>query len=184
MIKATVGEYNQSEQEWPVDAVDVGIESIIFHQDFKLRDYVNDIALLRLERDLEWGPSVWPACLSDSNEIVVDDDEKETERMKATVYGWGQAHDFHDDKSICFITTQFPPKYFSSANRLSSKNNRIDILSPLGDSGSALVSGMGTRLPTVIGIVVAGSGCGKPGFPGIYTNVPVYVDWIKSKISD
>ncbi|CAL8111236.1 unnamed protein product [Orchesella dallaii] len=204
MIKATVGEYNESAEEWPVEAVDVGIESIIFHHDFKLRDYVNDIALLRLERDLEWGLLVFgqPICLSDSNEIV-DDDEKETERMKATVYGWGQAVDFHDGinyypevlqkVSVPILSNTECAKWFRRQNskwspgdgHLCAGYKRGMKDSCQGDSGSPLVLyRIGRRQPAVVGIVIAGSGCGKPGYPGIYTNVPAYIDWIKSKISD
>lgn len=48
-----------------------------------------------------------------------------------------------------------------------------------GDSGGPLVTFVkGT--PLLIGIVSSGEGCAKPGYPGIYTNVTYFRNWIKS----
>lgn len=44
-----------------------------------------------------------------------------------------------------------------------------------GDSGGPL-----TVDGHVIGIVSFGKGCGEPKFPGIYTNVAVFRDWINN----
>lgn len=54
-----------------------------------------------------------------------------------------------------------------------------------GDSGGAL---MGEQLGTsnnwfAVGVVSYGpSPCGTPGWPGVYTRVGAYVDWILSKV--
>lgn len=46
-----------------------------------------------------------------------------------------------------------------------------------GDSGGPLVANH-----TLYGIVSFGEGCGLPDFPGVYTNVAYYRDWIDSEI--
>uniref|UniRef100_A0A8C9LE84 Peptidase S1 domain-containing protein n=1 Tax=Pavo cristatus TaxID=9049 RepID=A0A8C9LE84_PAVCR len=51
-----------------------------------------------------------------------------------------------------------------------------------GDSGGPLVcpSEDGSAFYTLHGITSWGLGCGRKSYPGIYTNVGVFVDWIKS----
>ena len=46
----------------------------------------------------------------------------------------------------------------------------------IGDSGGALVAER--RTPIVAGIVSFGEGCALPGYPGIYTRVSAYAEWI------
>jgi secreted trypsin-like serine protease len=45
------------------------------------------------------------------------------------------------------------------------------------DSGGPLVALQSP--PRLIGIVIAGYKCGEAGFPGIYTRVTKYLDWIE-----
>ena len=52
-------------------------------------------------------------------------------------------------------------------------------LCPQGDSGGPMT----LRDPSsgrvqLVGIVSSGVGCGHPKFPGVYTRVSMYVDWI------
>lgn len=47
-----------------------------------------------------------------------------------------------------------------------------------GDSGGPLTAWAGKE--TLVGIVSWGSGCGKAGYPGIYTRVSTYASWIQS----
>ncbi|XP_055914477.1 trypsin-1-like [Eupeodes corollae] len=48
-----------------------------------------------------------------------------------------------------------------------------------GDSGGPMVYN-----GKLAGIVSFGDGCGSPGFPGVYTSVSHYVDWIEEKLAN
>lgn len=50
-----------------------------------------------------------------------------------------------------------------------------------GDSGGPLVAKVCGDRWAVVGIVSYGVGCAFPGFPGVYTRVPVYAEWITEK---
>lgn len=50
-----------------------------------------------------------------------------------------------------------------------------------GDSGGPLMQLIGTSW-TSIGVVSFGRGCGVEGWPGVYTRVAEYVDWIEDSL--
>lgn len=50
-----------------------------------------------------------------------------------------------------------------------------------GDSGGPIVRvGTNTSSATLVGVVSWGIGCGRAGYPGVYTNVSHYMEWICS----
>lgn len=51
-----------------------------------------------------------------------------------------------------------------------------------GDGGGPLVCKAPTGEFYLAGIVSWGLGCGESGVPGMYVDVPKYVDWIQSII--
>ena len=54
-----------------------------------------------------------------------------------------------------------------------------------GDSGGALACDAGGFVGHVLtGVVSFGYKCGEPNFPGIYSKVTHYIDWIISKMGD
>ena len=56
---------------------------------------------------------------------------------------------------------------------IKSENFQGGIDSCQGDSGGPLVCD-----GKLVGIVSFGNGCAKPGFPGVYTKVESYLEWI------
>ena len=52
-----------------------------------------------------------------------------------------------------------------------------------GDSGGPLVTRLPDKTYQLVGVLSAGFGCGDPEFPGLYTKVSAYVDWITSQLN-
>lgn len=84
-LRVTIGEYDLAKAELPLDSIDVRIEKLTIHPRFNIYGYINDIALIKVERPMEWTPYVWPACLSSKN--------FEPEGRNGTVAGWGSMTD-------------------------------------------------------------------------------------------
>lgn len=47
---------------------DIKVQEIILHGNYSARSKLNDIALLKLEKDVVLAHNVWPACLSGKHE--------------------------------------------------------------------------------------------------------------------
>lgn len=52
-----------------------------------------------------------------------------------------------------------------------------------GDSGGPLMMRVDTRW-VQLGIVSFGNKCGEPGYPGVYTRLSEYVDWVNENTRD
>lgn len=51
-----------------------------------------------------------------------------------------------------------------------------------GDSGGPLMKRRPDGVWEAVGVVSFGNGCGNDGWPGVYTNVASYKDWIQSML--
>ncbi len=51
-----------------------------------------------------------------------------------------------------------------------------------GDSGGPLACPHSDGDPKLAGVTSFGQGCGEPGFPGVYTDVAYYLDWIQQTV--
>ncbi|KAF0302075.1 Proclotting enzyme [Amphibalanus amphitrite] len=52
-----------------------------------------------------------------------------------------------------------------------------------GDSGGPLMVRLENDTYQLVGVVSTGVGCGNPEFPGLYTKVSAYIDWIFSQLT-
>lgn len=68
-----------------------GIEKVIFHPNFNNPTYSNDIALLRLTRNVVFQPHIQPVCLPVTKAL------QETDFRRVVVTGWGLSE--HQTKS-------------------------------------------------------------------------------------
>jgi len=191
-----IGDYDlQTDSEVAHQQLDVA--RIVRHPEYKKSQ--NDIALLELRGEVEFTDVVKPVCLpppSADHTGVVD----------ADLAGWGMTQFAGntsnilqtvrlqvDNETTCEQQLRKKVASFESKFPGGLQGTKICAVDPTGgsrdacqgDSGGPLVWGDGLfetqGRSQVIGIVSTGLGCGNPEFPGIYTKVSSYIEWIVSE---
>ncbi|XP_026805755.1 uncharacterized protein LOC113548864 [Rhopalosiphum maidis] len=175
--------------------LDVPVESIIIHEDYNENVLANDIALLKLKYSVTFDDLIQPICMPMTSKIKNVD----MSRSLPFVAGWGTTRPT-DTYSAPPVTTlmevQVPiTKSDECAKAYSDEpsaiiDNRVLCAgfpeggkdSCRGDSGGPLMYPKGKQY-YIMGIVSYGyRKCGEPGYPGVYTKVPSFMDWVIDKI--
>jgi len=148
----------------------------------------NDIAIIKLDKPINFTSTIQPACLPKADETVADNGE-------AVVAGWGLTREGGADTSNILMQVGVP--IISSKECAAMyKPSRITIESSAmicagykqggkdacqGDSGGPFVVKKDNAY-TLQGVVSFGIGCARPGMPGVYTRVSTYASWINTYI--
>lgn len=196
VIGVRLGEYDLSSQADCADGictdspVDVDIDKIIVHEDYnpQAKSQWNDIALIRFVRDVSFSAYIKPICLP------VDQAERTRNNVgtKAVAAGWGRTEtasastiklkvelDITDTNRCAAVYKQAGVTLRDTqicAGGLRGKDTCS------GDSGGPLMKRLKSNY-FLYGIVSFGPNkCGTKDVPGVYTNVPKYIDWIESKM--
>lgn len=173
-----LGEYNFAEFN-ETRARDFRIADIRQHLDFDDNTYEHDIALLKLERAAMFTSYIWPVCMPPVGETFAG--------YRAVVTGWGTQFfggppsDVLMEVSLPIWTRQRCQEAY--AQRISERVICAGAAeggrdSCQGDSGGPLLVQLPNRRWSVVGIVSWGVRCGEPNYPGIYTRVDAYAQWI------
>ncbi|XP_069315132.1 complement factor I isoform X3 [Eulemur rufifrons] len=162
------------------------VNRIIIHEKYNASTYQNDIALIELKgypnpKICELPQSV-PACVPWSPYLFQPND-------RCIISGWGRGKDKQRVFSLkwgavnlignCskFYPNRFYEKEMECAGTV---DGSIDACK--GDSGGPLVCMDANNVTYVWGVVSWGESCGKPEFPGVYTKVANYYDWISYQV--
>ncbi|RUS72765.1 hypothetical protein EGW08_019483 [Elysia chlorotica] len=190
--KVVLGEYNRRITESTEQVITV--ESIHVHPGYTLTPALtHDIALLRLET---------PATLTS----VVQTLDMDTVRYiapgtKCEAAGWGQHTSYQDDKDEYGNGTYVP--HVVAMNAVSEEtcisayndlpividdnviclNSREHKDTCQGDSGGPLVCRDAQNNLVLTGVVSVGLGCALEEYPGVYTRVANFQQWILDKIN-
>ncbi|EOB01926.1 Ovochymase-2, partial [Anas platyrhynchos] len=167
------------------------VKQYIIHPSFNKTTMDSDIALLQLAKPLEFNHYVRPVCLPAKDEVIQPS-------TVCIVTGWG-THEEDREKSKKLRQLEVPILVLDRCQtyyiNLPSKVTQRMICAgfPLeegkdsctGDSGGPLVcpSEDDSRFYTLHGITSWGSGCGRKSYPGVYTNIAFFVDWIKQSVN-
>ncbi|BES96002.1 serine protease [Nesidiocoris tenuis] len=190
-VQVTLGDYVINSAVEPLPAYTYGVRQISVHPYFKFTPQADrfDVAVLRLDRPVQYMPHIAPICLPNKNEDFLGQ------------YGWAAGWGALQPGS------RLRPKTLQAVdvpvidNRLCERwhrSNGINVViydemlcagyrggrkdSCQGDSGGPLMLERNSRW-FLIGIVSAGYSCAQKGQPGIYHRVAHTVDWISHIIN-
>ncbi|XP_055972837.1 complement factor I [Sorex fumeus] len=157
------------------------VNKVIIHENYNGSTYQNDIALLQLKmpslKECEMPGSV-PACLpwspylfQPNHKCIVSGWGREKGNLRVFSLKWGEVHLINN-------CSQFYPGRYFEKEMLCAGTDDGSIDACKGDSGGPLVCQDVNNVTYLWGIVSWGENCGKPEFPGVYTKVSNYFDWI------
>uniref|UniRef100_A0A672KSF8 Zgc:123295 n=1 Tax=Sinocyclocheilus grahami TaxID=75366 RepID=A0A672KSF8_SINGR len=155
---------------------------IINHPGYVGAPYDNDIALVQLSSSVNFTDYIRPVCLAAAGSVFGGGTE-------SWVTGWGrlqpggQVPDILQEVMIPIVNNSACANAYGG--RITSNMICAGLLnqggkdSCQGDGGGPMVSKSGS-LWIQSGIVSFGKGCAEPKYPGVYSRVSQYQDWIKS----
>ncbi|XP_071542408.1 trypsin-like [Panulirus ornatus] len=159
----------------------------IYHQEFNRSTYNNDIALIKLGQKVEYKWYSRPACLPMPDSDYVGE--------LAVVTGWGRVSEKGDptdtlteallpvfSNAVCRTLRYLPHEITENMLCAGYVNGGTD--SCHGDSGGGLLMQGSDGKMDIIGVVSWGQGCGRRGYPGVYTRVTRYLSWIEKHTKD
>lgn len=184
-IRVILGDHDQTVIN-DSESVMRAVSSIVRHRHFDVNSYNHDIALLKLRKPVVFSKTVRPVCLPP--------EDLDPAGMTGIVVGWGRTSEGGTLASV-IQEVQVPILTLSQCRNSKYKPSRItaNMLcagkgvqdSCQGDSGGPLlVNSGGDDKYELVGIVSWGVGCGRPGYPGVYTRVNRYTDWVKRNMRD
>lgn len=193
-LTVRLGEHKLNDDNDGARPVDYLVREIRSHPGFVSRTYKNDIAILVLDRTVSFNDFIRPICLPYgelSNQNLVD--------RSAFVAGWGTTA-FNGNFNPELTEIQIPIWTNENCRRVFQREvpiTREYICAGVsdgtkdscqGDSGGPLM--LPSEEPNsdisryyAVGIVSFGKRCATPGYPGVYTRITVYLDWIAANLS-
>ncbi|CAH0384422.1 unnamed protein product [Bemisia tabaci] len=167
--------------------VDYMIEESIVHPE-------NDIAILRLQKDVTFTNLIQPICLPSAHEMK----DNTWVGYEPVVAGWGvtdrsRSSDFGRDQMLRHVKVPvwdnekckavysgISSKFLINETVLCAGYEKGGKDSCQGDSGGPLMIPYGKNSSYyLIGVVSFGRGCARPNVPGAYMRVSKFLDWIE-----
>ncbi|PRD34304.1 UNVERIFIED_CONTAM: Proclotting enzyme [Trichonephila clavipes] len=171
-------------------AMDIGVDAVRRHEQFDPRTYKNDIAVLRLSRSVPFHDDVSPVCLPFDSLYNYNLTGKTSyvTGFGTTAFN-GPSSDVLMEVSFDIQSQELCRKAYERELNITQEYLCAGMMdgskdSCQGDSGGPLVAvGKGNKY-YLVGVVSFGKLCAQPGYPGVYTRVTKYLDWLRTNLAD
>ncbi|XP_055381908.1 trypsin beta-like [Condylostylus longicornis] len=151
-----------------------GVSRVFRHQDYDPNTYINDVALLLLVNSIQYDSNTFPrqpialaeTLPADGTQVLVSGygDTSENGNLATTLMSVYVNMVNVDSCNTSYAGEVLDGMFCAAAPKKDSCQ---------GDSGGPIVYNN-----TLIGVVSWGYGCANPQYPGVYTSVPYFYDWI------
>lgn len=190
LYSVRLGEHDIRSENDGARHLDVLIASKTAHEGFNSVSFQNDIAILKLEKRVEFNSEIQPICLPMEPALR----NKDYTKTQPFVAGWG-ATSFNGPSSGTLREVQIPVVSQASCKEAYKGFRTVNVDDSVlcaglarggkdacqGDSGGPLMIPDGERF-YLLGVVSFGYKCAEPGYPGVYTRTSHYLDWLLSKM--
>ncbi|CAF0829866.1 unnamed protein product [Brachionus calyciflorus] len=168
----------------PSTGIKIGVNSFTIHPEYNASSNLNDIGIIKLEKEVDLTNSIQISCLPMSEKYPTRVD------IDAWIAGWGVTSYLSSTLPVKLREANIKIHESSMCNTASSRNWDSQICAGKydgsvdtcqGDSGGPLVIKdfvNGKEKFILIGLASNGDGCGRTGKPGVYTRVGYFLNWI------
>uniref|UniRef100_A0AAG5CTH0 CLIP domain-containing serine protease n=1 Tax=Anopheles atroparvus TaxID=41427 RepID=A0AAG5CTH0_ANOAO len=173
-----------------VAPIDMDIEKIVVHSGYDTQDknHLNDIALIRMARNVDYSESVRAICLPLSN-TAIKTNHVGTSSLAA---GWGKTESASASQKK--LKVELTVKSLQECSPVYQRNGIF--LKPTqlcagglkgkdtcsGDSGGPLMRQFAGAWYLIAVVSFGPSKCGTADVPGVYTDVAKFADWIRENV--
>ncbi|XP_077494510.1 ovochymase-2-like [Amblyomma americanum] len=161
-------------------------QQVVVHPDYNDQIYANDIALIKVNKKIEFQEWIMPACLPDSKDMSVT--------VEYITAGWGLTSEHAKlPKALRAVRLTRMPDGECEKILKQSAQQAIDSATFLctyhadrgfcaGDSGGPLVGFRSDLRWELVGIVSFNFGCEHAWGPSVFTRVSYFMPWIKRQL--
>jgi secreted trypsin-like serine protease len=193
-----LGDQNLKSDDDGAEPQEFRVKRVIVHEGFTAKASYDDIGLIEMDREVKFTKFVRPACLWQDTNIPSE---------SAIATGWGllktsgSRSEELQKVALTLMQNRDCQPYFAQFVKSNILNRGIvdGQLCAAAFEGGRLVRGKDTcqgdsggplqitleNNPCIhyaVGLTSFGIGCGSGNFPGIYTRVSEYIDWIEAKV--
>ncbi|CAD7093306.1 unnamed protein product [Hermetia illucens] len=188
-IRIRVGEYDFSHVQEQLPYIERAVAAKVVHPQYNYNSYEYDLAVVKLEKPLEFADHVSPICLPATDDLLIG--------QNATVTGWGRLSEggtlpsVLQEVSVPIVSNDVCKMMFKRAGRhefipdifLCAGYETGGQDSCQGDSGGPLQVKAEDGKYFLAGIISWGIGCGEANLPGVCTRISKFVPWILERVT-